>query len=151
MVRMWGGPPFSDQLEHASRHSRAEQEIKERAGRLSAAGLAATISAYRWALEKTPGDWQLHHNFGMFWLFQGDFAKAAQELEFEVRTFPHLAANRLPVASALARSGRTKEAVEQLEAALRIDPQFTPAREALAMVRTGRLKANPLPSGGPSR
>ena len=80
MVRMWGGPPFSDQLEHASRHSRAELEIKEKAGSLSAAGLSATISAYRWAIERIPGDWQLHHNFGMFWLFQGDFAKAAQEV-----------------------------------------------------------------------
>lgn len=151
MVKMWGIPPFLDQLDHAPRYGRAEQEIKEQAGALSAAGLRETISLYRLALERNPADWQLHHNFGMFWLFQRDFEKAAQELEFEVRTFPNLAANRLPLASALARLGKTREAVQQLEAALRIDPQFTPAREAIATVQTGRLYANPPGLGGPAR
>jgi tetratricopeptide (TPR) repeat protein len=137
MVKMTANPPFLDQLDHAHRQSRADQEQRERLKQFTPARLQEMVALYQAALARNPEDWQLHHNFGIFWFFNGNYESAARYLEYEVKVFPGLAENRMPLSAALARAGRRYDARERLREALRIDPRFNSAREALRHLETG--------------
>ena len=137
MVKMTAHPPFLDQLEQTQRVARAEQELQERAKQFTPARLQEMVALYQSALHQNPEDWQLHHNFGMFWFFNGKFDNAVRYLEYEVNLFPTLAANRMPLSAALAKAGRSGEAIRYLREALRIDPRFTAAREAMRRLEGG--------------
>ncbi|MEW6155794.1 MAG: tetratricopeptide repeat protein [Verrucomicrobiota bacterium] len=148
MVQLSGKPPFLDQLDHAPRQKRAEQALVEKGERLRKDGMTATISIYESALKSHPTDWHLHHNFGLFWFTQGKYEHAAKFLEFEVKQFPHLPANRMALSAALARAGRRDEALGHLREALRLDPEFQPARDAIALIESGKLES-PAPAPHP--
>jgi tetratricopeptide (TPR) repeat protein len=96
------------------------------------------LEIYRQALERTPDDWELHHNLGMLLTTLGKYDAAIGHLEVEVRSFPELAWCRIPISQALAKAGRFGEAEHHLQEALRIDPGFAPAQEMLAAI--GRLR-----------
>jgi tetratricopeptide (TPR) repeat protein len=131
-------PPFLDQLGHEERVRRLRQELKTREDRFQSRGLQAELEIYRQALERTPDDWELHHNLGMLLTTLGKYDAAIGHLEVEVRSFPELAWCRIPISQALAKAGRFGEAEHHLQEALRIDPGFAPAQEMLAAI--GRLR-----------
>ena len=118
--------------------SQAERELKERSARFSRQELQKSIALYHVALERTPEDWQLHHNFGMLCYLTHDYLTAAQNLAVEVQRFPDLLPGRLALGAALASAGKTQEARDQFEEVLRINPGNRQAKQAIAALGSGR-------------
>ncbi len=138
MVKLTSLPPFLDQIDHVQRQSQAERELKERSARFSRQELQKSIALYHVALERTPEDWQLHHNFGMLCYLTHDYLTAAQNLAVEVQRFPDLLPGRLALGAALASAGKTQEARDQFEEVLRINPGNRQAKQAIAALGSVR-------------
>jgi len=132
MVKMTTQPPFLDQVDHAPRQAQAEERIQARRRAFQKSDLQQSIETYRAALARAPDDWELRHNFGTFCYLIGDYAGAASHLEIEVKTFPTLLAGHVALGAALAKGGKGRDAVIQFYEALSIDPDYTPAKEAIA-------------------
>jgi Flp pilus assembly protein TadD len=72
---------------------------------------------------------------GESWFAQRDFPSAAASYSEAARLFPADAAVRHYHGLALALSGRTSEAVAEFEQALRLQPDYPEARQAMARAR----------------
>jgi predicted Zn-dependent protease len=94
-------------------------------------------SVYRAAIAQRPDDWMLHYNLGNLFSQFARHADAAAEYEWVVKRLPRQRVFRLNLGNALLQAGRPNEAIAQYHAALEIDPDFTPAREAIASAQTG--------------
>jgi tetratricopeptide (TPR) repeat protein len=152
MLQVQSHPPFLDQLDHAARQSQAEQQVKQRQAEFTRQDLSQSIQIYLEAIARAPDDWQLHHNFAMLNYTVGDYAPAARHFETEVKKFPRYLTGRMILGAALARAGKTEDAITQFNEALRIDPQFAPARQSLATLTSAEWKKESLknPSGYPT-
>ena len=139
MVQQTSRAPFLDQLNHASRQAAAEKELGDRRAKVTAAEFDRIASTYREALAQRPDDWMLRYNHGNMLGRFNQYPAAVTEYEFVVKRFPRQRAFRLALGNALLNSGRAMEALAQFHAALEIDPNFTPARDAIAAAqRRGR-------------
>jgi tetratricopeptide (TPR) repeat protein len=132
MLELSGKPPFLDQFEHAQRQAAASREYERRAAALTPGDLHQALDVHRAAIAQNPEDWWLYYNYGMLFQTGRDYTRSAAQLEKAVSLMPHLANLRVAWAGALARTGQRDAALRQIQAALRIDPQFSPARQALA-------------------
>jgi tetratricopeptide (TPR) repeat protein len=132
MAQQTSKPPFLDQLEHAQRQAEADQRVRERLGRMTMNDFENAAAVYREALARAPDDWMLHYNFGNLFSQFGRPGDAAAEYEFVVKRLPRQRVFRLNFGNALAQSGRPTEALAQYRAALEIDPDFAPAKAAIA-------------------
>jgi Flp pilus assembly protein TadD len=139
-VQQFSRPPFLDQIDHAERQTRDQHEQKEREAAFTSRDAERAHAICRAAIASNPDDWQLQHNYGTLALFTGDYASAATHLERVVARFPDWIPPRMTLGSALAQLGRRLEAEAQFQACLRIDRNFTPARQALSQLqgRAGR-------------
>jgi tetratricopeptide (TPR) repeat protein len=73
----------------------------------------------------------------------GRHEEAVRELDYVVRTLPHVPAYRILLAYALGKSGRWDQAILQCREALKRDRHDKQAREALAWARSmGRKTAS---------
>lgn len=132
MVQQTSRPPFLDQLHHATRQADAEKSLSDRRARVTAADFDRIASTYREALAQRPDDWMLRHNHGNILGQFNQHRDAAAEHALVVKQLPRQRAFRLALGHALLSSGRPAEALTQFHAALEIDPNFGPAREAIA-------------------
>ena len=131
ITHLTAGPPFLDQLDHAARQARAGQSIRERTSRFGAEEMRRATAVCRAAVEKNPGDWQLHFILGRTLLAFQKPAEAAPSLETAVRMAPDYPPARLLLAECLLKTNRPNEAIAHLREALRLDPQSPAARAAL--------------------
>ena len=140
ILRMTAKPPFLDQLEHAERQARAEQNLTER-GKVfqQREGFKRAAETYRAALARRPADWQLHYNFGTLLNDFGDKPAAATEFSTAVRFMPVFPALRVVLAQVLWDLGRRDEAKHHLKEAVRLAPDYLPAQNALAQAGGGRV------------
>jgi len=139
VVRSMANPPFLDQLDHAQRQARAEQAVQEGLGKFNREQLQNLIPAYRTAIARNPSDWQLHFTFANFFLYGvQDYNAAAEEFKVVVNQFPKLQPMRHALGNALLSAGKWDEATEQFNEILRLDPDFVPAREAIARINSQR-------------
>ena len=92
-------------------------------------------AVYREALAANPEDWMFHFNYGNLLNQFNQPAAAAAEYEVVVQEFPRHRAFRLAYGNALLQSGRAPLALAQFDTILQLDPDFQPAREALAAAR----------------
>jgi tetratricopeptide (TPR) repeat protein len=138
MLRLTAKPPFLDQLDHAQRQAQAEQALTRR-GQVfhQQGGLRRALEVYRAATTQRPDDWQLHFNFGSLLLDFGEKPGAAAEFSTAVRLMPVFPALRMLLAQTLWEQGQRAEAIQQYQLALRVDPDYAPAKDALAQA-TGR-------------
>jgi tetratricopeptide (TPR) repeat protein len=144
MVQQMSRPPFLDQLEHASRQAAAEKALGERRARVTTADFDPIASIYQAALAQRPDDWMLRYNHGNMLGQFNQYPAAAAEYEFVVKQLPRQRSFRVTLGNALLQSGRAMEALAQFHAALEIDPNFAPARDAIAAARRRRpAPANP--------
>ena len=132
MVRQTAKPPFLDQLDHARRQAEAEREVQDRQSRITLEDFDQASAVYRQTITRHPDDWMLHYNFGNLLSQFGQPAGAAREYEFVVERLPRQRIFRVALGDALLQSGHAAEAVAQFRAALRIDPNYKPAQDALA-------------------
>jgi tetratricopeptide (TPR) repeat protein len=137
MAQQTSKPPFLDQLEHAQRQSDADGQVRERLRRTTMQDFERAWSVYRAAIAQRPDDWMLHYNLGNLFSQFARHADAAAEYEWVVKRLPRQRVFRLNLGNALLQAGRPNEAIAQYRAALEIDPDFTPAREAIASAQTG--------------
>jgi len=144
MIQVQSQPPFLDQLDHTVRQLQAEQEVKRLQGTFTRQDFAQSIQTYQEAIARNPDDWQLHHNFAMLNYGVGDFETAAIHFGAEVKKFPRHLTGRMALGGALARAGKTEDAVAQFREALRIDPQFVPARQSLEALTSAEWKKGPV-------
>jgi tetratricopeptide (TPR) repeat protein len=131
MLQLTGKPPFLDRLEHAQRQAATTREYERRAAALTQSDLRQALEIHRAAIAQNPQDWWLHYNYGMLYQTGQDYTRSAAQLEKAVSLMPHLASLRVAWAGALARTGQRDAALRQIQEALRIDPQYPPARQAL--------------------
>ena len=132
MAQQTSKPPFLDQLEHVQRQAEADRQVRERLSRTTMQEFEQAAAVYRAAIARNPEDWMLHYNFGRLFSQFGQHANAAAEYEFVVKRLPRQRVFRLNLGDALLQSGRPMEALAQYRAALEIDPDFVPAKEAIA-------------------
>jgi len=132
MAQQSSKPPFLDQLEHTQRQAQADQRARDRLGRTTAQDFENAAGVYRQALARAPDDWMLHYNFGNLFSQFGRYSDAAAEYEFVVKRLPRQRVFRLNFGNALLQSGRPMEALAQYRTVLEIDPDFAPAKEAIA-------------------
>jgi tetratricopeptide (TPR) repeat protein len=131
MAQQTSKPPFLDQLEHAQRQARAEARVRERLNRTTNQDFERAASVYAEAIARAPEDWMLRYNLGNLLSQFGRHADASAQYEFVVRRLPRQRVFRLNYGNALLQAGRTAEALAQYRAALEIDPDFAPAKEAI--------------------
>lgn len=138
MLRLTAKPPFLDQLDHSARQAEAERALDLRGQAFQReAGLPRAKNIYLAATTRRPGDWQLHFNFGSLLADFGDQEGAAAEFASAIRLMPVFPQLYMLRGQALWDLGRHNEAVQEFELAARWDPDYSPAREALAQA-TGR-------------
>ena len=134
-VRMTSRPPFLDQMEHAARQAQAEAVVQTRSMNFQQQeGFKGVVEAYRAALARRPEDWQIHFNLANLLHDLRDHPAAAAEYAAAVRLMPVSVPLRVAFAQALADSGKWEEAEGQLVSALRLDPEFPPAKEGYAQL-----------------
>jgi len=138
MLRSLDKPPFLEQLEHRERLARDQETLQQRLRVVSQPEqLEQARAAYRAAIARDPGDWQLHFTFANF-LSQINDPTAVEEFRMVVNIFPKLQPMRLALANALLSAGRRYEALDQFAEVLRFDPDCAPAKAAISRVRAGR-------------
>ncbi len=129
---MLSKPPFLDQLEHGPRQARLDARVRDALQSITTNDLAQAESIYRVALAQRPDDWMLHYNFARFFTETRRHSAAIPEFQYVVKLFPHDRTFRLSLGVALLQAQRAADAVAELNAALKVDPDFAPARQALA-------------------
>jgi tetratricopeptide (TPR) repeat protein len=135
VVRALAQPPYLDQLEHAGRQARAEAASRRRVEQFqSEAGIPRAVAFYQAALARRPEDWQLHFNFGSLLKDFGNNHGALGEFSVTTRLMPEFLPVRILLGECLWRAQRRDEAVRQFREALRYDPHYSPAKDALAQV-----------------
>jgi len=143
MADLTAKPPFTRQLDHAARQARAQKEIKAVMDHVDEKFVSDVTRTYREAIEANPQDWQLHYNLGALLHQLGRHEEAVRELDYVVRTLPHVPAYRILLAYALGKSGQWDQAIQQCREALKRDRHDKQAREALAWARSmGRKTAS---------
>ena len=132
VVRMQGNPPFLDQLEHAAQQVRMEHELQQRARAFTQADTETALATYRAAVAARPDDWMLKFNLGNVLSQLNQASAAVPCFEEVVQRLPQQPKFRVALAQALIQAGRSQEARQHFEAALRIDAELAPAKEGLA-------------------
>jgi tetratricopeptide (TPR) repeat protein len=139
IARLTANPPFLDQIDHASRQAAADAEVQRRLGQVSREEVDRTINAYREAIQARPDDWMLRFNLGNLLNQMNQPRAAAAEFAEVVKRLPGNRTFRMGYGTALLQSGRRYDAAEQFTAALKMDPDYQPARQALAAAQ-GRAR-----------
>jgi tetratricopeptide (TPR) repeat protein len=131
IARLTANPPFLDQIDHAVRQARMEGELQARAQQASPQIFERAIATYREAINSRPDDWMLRYNLGNILRQTGQHQAAALEFAQVVEQLPNQRAFRVAFGDALLASGRSREAADQFQAALKLDPDLQVARQGL--------------------
>jgi tetratricopeptide (TPR) repeat protein len=131
MVKMTTRAPFTDQLDHSLRQSRAEQAISQVMTRVDEKFVSEVLQSYHDAIRINPDDWHLHYNLGTFFYQLERFPEAAEHIEYVVNTFPNVSPFQTLLGYVLARTGYLDQAIVHFRQALERDSRHKPAKEAL--------------------
>jgi tetratricopeptide (TPR) repeat protein len=133
--RMLNGPPFLDQLDHAVHQLTADHELQERAKTLTPRDTDEVFATYRAAIAARPDDWMLKFNYANLLAQLNQHAAAVPYFAEVVQRLPNQQKFRIAMGNALLQAGKPREAKEQFEVALRIDPDLKPAKDGLALAK----------------
>jgi tetratricopeptide (TPR) repeat protein len=132
VAQMISKPPFLDQLDHGPRQALLQNRAQELLKSFTASDIQQAKSVYQAALAQRTNDWMLHYNYARLLSDVSDHAASAANSYSAAKTFPHERTLRLSFGMALLKARRAAEAVKELTATVRLDPDFAPARQALA-------------------
>jgi tetratricopeptide (TPR) repeat protein len=136
VTRATANPPFLDQIDHAARQSALEEELKDRQRRATTQMFDEALAIYRQATAARPDDWMIHNNFAYLLKQTGRHREAADEFRQAVKRISSRAFLRMAYGEELLASDHAQEAAEQFEIAIKLDPRFKSARDALAVARS---------------
>jgi Flp pilus assembly protein TadD len=108
----------------------------------------AAAADFKQVLVERPTDVKARQHLGEVLFLWGDQSAQANDFALAVRHYREALAYRpndpelhLSLAGTLVRMGRIVEARPELEAALRIDPKFQPAQQALAELQRQTIRS----------
>lgn len=102
--------------------------------------LKESMAHIRVGLKNDPGSWQGHHALGIDFAILGAWEEAAEEFRRSLRLARYQSGIYVDLARVLARQGKTDEAIQHLEEAIRIKPDSLQARRELAKLTDARRK-----------
>lgn len=116
-------PPFTNQLYHAERLGRMEQQLQSLKANLTDAVLEESAEQYRRAIESDGADWQLRFKYGKLLAEdQKDYHAAEEQYRLVQRFWPHSYIVQEALGSVLRGAGKFDAAVAHYREAIRIKP-----------------------------
>ena len=126
--RMMGRPPFTNQLDYEQQRLARIRELRVLKSRgTSRVALREACRLYRDALERSPGDFELRHNFARLLLRVGEPETSAEQLRMLLARLPDIPKWRQSLGDVLRSKGDFNGAVAEYREAMRIDPGWTKA------------------------
>jgi tetratricopeptide (TPR) repeat protein len=143
MAAMTSRPPFTSQLDHASRQASVERRGEDLGRRArTPQALDAARTAYEEALERAPDDWHLHYQFGQLALASGLPKVAAEHLRAVRKELIHEASLHDSLGQAAQGCGQTDEAIAHFRKAIELDPSLSLIHSNLGIVLSKRGQVN---------
>jgi tetratricopeptide (TPR) repeat protein len=127
-------PPFNGQLDHEETEKRSDARVAELQAKLQPADVAAIDAAYERVLRDDPDNWMTRENYALFLNQTGRAERALEEYMLVTRRLPHHYEAMRQQGMLQQETRRPKEAVASLEAAIKVNPDFTAAYYDLAYV-----------------
>ena len=124
--------PYSNQLYHEQRFSRAAQNIQAQKTGFTTSALQNIADEYRSAIKRNPGDWLLHWQFAVM-LQEGlkDYAGAVEQYGLLLEHSNYAAAHT-NIGGLLHELGHTDKGIAHCQEAIRIKPTFADAHFKVA-------------------
>jgi tetratricopeptide (TPR) repeat protein len=139
IAAMTSRPPFTSQLDHASRQASVERRGEDLGRRArTPQALNAARAAYEEGLERTPDDWHLHYQFGQLALASGLPKVAAEHFRAVRKELIHEASLHDSLGQAAQGCGQTDEAIAHFRKAIEIDPSLPLFHSNLGIVLSKR-------------
>jgi Flp pilus assembly protein TadD len=138
-AQLLANPPFLDQVNHATRLTSLQRDVKELRQQMNESQYHLALSVYREAIAARPDDWMLRNNLGGLFTQFGQYASAIPEQREVVKRFPLQPGLRVTLGSALLSAGRYSEASNEFAEALRLHPRLKGAQEGLKVATRGSL------------
>lgn len=138
VAQMISKPPFLDELEHNVRLARLQARARDALRSLTTNDIAEAEATYRSAIAGRPDDWMLRYNYARFLTEVGRHAAAVPEFQHVSKKFPHECVFRMSLGMAMLQAQQTGDAVAELSAAVKLNPDLAPAQQALATAMSRR-------------
>ena len=129
------GAPFTAQSSHARNLQYCKARMQEVDSRTTPSSPAHDDQMYKSALEAEPNDSLLRWNYAQFFERTGRLSEAVKQGELICERLPHASWPHYFVGSVMARLGKTTEAADYFQRALRITPDFPQASKELERIR----------------
>jgi len=119
--------PFTNQLYNDRRVSQMEQELKALEDSLSPDVLKEVEGQYRWAIQQTPSDYELHWKYGELLEDLGNYNVAARQYRLVLDYMPYHFEAYAKLGLLFGKGGDLDEAIAHNLEAIRIYPFFVDA------------------------
>ena len=119
--------PFTNQLYHNLRVSQMEQKLKVLKASLSPEVLSEVEGQYRWAIQQTPSDYELHWKYGELLEDLGNYDAAARQYRLVLDYMPYHFEAYAKLGLLFGKGGDLDEAIAHNLEAVRIYPIFAEA------------------------
>lgn len=140
MIKRFGQPPFTHQLDHAPRMAAWEARRDALKQKWSAPAFEDAVQTYRGAISNAPNDWSLRENFARLLQNIGEPAESEQQWRAVTKLMPHYAPAYYSLADTLDAQGKSAEALENFRRALRLKPDSVEARNGIGLILAGQGK-----------
>jgi tetratricopeptide (TPR) repeat protein len=132
--RRLGRPPFTGQLENATRLETVRAQVQVLRQRMTGAAIEAARGVYLEALRRTPDDPQLHENYAEFLDALHDTKAVIAEWRSVCELIPHYYLPFLNLGQVLKEQGHLAEAMESLQKAAVLAPRSAEVRMEIGTV-----------------
>jgi tetratricopeptide (TPR) repeat protein len=122
MIDAFSQPPFLDQFEHSKKLIAARNQLRARFGDMDAKDIRKEIGMFEKAVASSPEDWELLYSFGIFHHSLKQYEEAVKQFRKAFEQMPHYIPGRMVLAKTLADKGESQEAIAELIAILKYDP-----------------------------
>lgn len=126
-------PPFTHQLDHATRYAQLAEQKRVLRGALARAGVEAALSAAKQASLKEPNDWVLVENYARLLSASNHMEESLEQWRRLAELMPHYRNAFYQIGCILDQLGRSQESVEPLEKALTMKPDSPEVHNALGL------------------
>ncbi len=142
MLKRLGQPPFTQQLDHETRHERLERARAALRPALSSPGIGPCIEIYRQALALAPSDWVLHENFAKLLQSSGEPQGAEDQWRKVLDLMPHYEQAYYSLGNVLDGEGKSAEAIQYFQQAVRRRPDSLEAHNGLGLALANQGKTS---------